>query len=220
MLNQTLAHISLLVIGYALASPSYADTAIKTLNPMLESYINSPLQTVRLRCDFATLVEHSGKANNLEMAARGLVKCMPAQLENSLRGLTVSMTGSKSITRLDMDDVASQLCDVRSPLHTYYETALPEFADIAVNDGWKKADYLGEMTEEYGLFCSQYYEGLLSDIATVYGLRSVVTGTSELAKNLDPRGTRTYRELSQAVLSCSISIIKGSDKGTSCTMMK
>lgn len=220
MLNRVLTYISLIVLSYTFASPSHADTAMKTLNPMMESYINSPLQGVRLRCDFATLVEHGGKANDLTVAARNLAKCMPAQLQASLRSLEFGMSSSHANVELEMNEVASQLCDLKSPLHSYYEEALPRFADIAVKDGWTKADYLGEMTKDYGLFCSQYYEGLLTDIATLYGLRSVVTGASDLAMALDPHGKRSYRELSQTVLSCSISVIKGNDRDASCQIVK
>lgn len=205
MLRQAIYLTCFVVMGCA--SASYSQERIKVLNPMLESYVNSPLQGGRLRCDFGTLVEQGGKAKDIIVSAGDLIRCMPAPLVAAIRAAKIQNT-YHSATDM-MNDLATQICSESSPLFKYYETNLPYFTSVAVSDGWKKDDYLNEMKRDYPLFCSQLYESLLSDIATRYGLSSVITGNSSLGKALEQKGRHGYREMSQVVLTCSARLLKG-----------
>jgi len=205
----------IILIAAGCATTSFANGGIKIINPMLESYLNSPFQGIRLRCEFGSFKESSVKATGLAASAQALIKCMPAPLAAAMRA--TYRTGPDYLQKTDpatlMNELASQLCDTKSILHSYYENNLPVYVDIAVSDGWNRNYYLKEARKDYPLFCSQYYEGLLSDVATLFGLKSVVNGNSILGKALNHKGIDTYRAMSQLVLTCAVKLLQGDSLG-------
>jgi hypothetical protein len=197
--------IGVALLGVIGAMPCQAD-GVPTLNRMVETYKNSPFEYLRLSCEAGVSIEHIRKASTLSDAAGTLIECMTPPLKAALRESVFSAKENHEFPA----KYKLNLCGMSSTIHIFYQANLPFLSKLAIADGWPEKDYASEMREDYGLFCAQYQEGLLSDIATLYGLNSVVTGYSELGKSLAARGVVTYQDMSRQLLLCSGELLSDS----------